>query len=1505
MNGVKEYKIVINGIEESIKAVDSLNSQLDALAKKIKDLQGSKVNVATGGGSSSKSSADDKLYDKIEQTQERITQANSEDYQILLQKKAELKEIEKTQKAIFAGIQAEGKEYANTLNGQRQRLADMKAALGNIELGSPEFDKQVQEIDKLNNKIKEIEQSYGQYGRNVGNYANSVADGLQKVVIKVGEGERTFNSARDALRSLGNELKSMAVNGEQGTKAYSDLNTAFKQLQSTMKDVSASSQAMDNLLDAAQGLTAIGSIGQGFSTLFGFDDSEIQKNIQNLVALQNALKGIETIRKQMDTNEGIGRIINKMSDAADMAAVSISKNFTDVKIAEEGIVASSERATKAVKGLATAFKAIGVGVLMYAISKAADQFKSLLDRFGDAWHRTFGELATAEEQVEIQMQSLNAEYEKRNNLIEKALSSGQISKEEAISKQFQNQNKYLEKQIDLLGQRNKITFGDIANVVKSGLKGDGAFAVGDIIEKFTDYKVHAASAKKTTEELAESIKSIGDEVKTANVVVQSDAAEFVSRWIAEVAKFSDGTEESNKKLKEFKKELDDKNSVINSVIMNIHKYFPNSEWAKAIDNAIGKVYEFENAMNGVNVDFLSKIHSAMDKDYQKMVDIEEAQKELVRLRNAALPDATKEANVRVVENYIQWLQDGTKEAQKEIKGGGKTTAATVKNVEIDIANARVQAMRDGFVKTMAQLQLERNKRIEEARKSGKMVEEQIALINKEYENKILDAREQYYKERLSQAESFAEEMKNLEKETTEIIYRINDLSRDIQKGHIESNALEVVAGYSSTYDAVARLIYNSERGMEAVKNLGDEVLAEWERLDAQVTLTSNILLRFEEDNGGKNQIINGMNYDQALVEWDNAIKAYEKFVNEYTELQSHTITELESKDELGFSWRYEAREKFYNSILNLEKEQNKNELAVTRKRIEEETKLLTEEEKKRHEAVYGRLTPDNMGAGGLDSSSEEEISAWLDSLEAAYKNGEILFEDYVKTTGATAIQGYAEARQELRNYLLMTEDERAKSQVSEKELQDNLQHQYEEYIKNIEKEATLHQGRLRAIQREGELKQQKATQDTNEKTRQITANYYGNIEKEFENTLSSISRKISNIPQKNALGFINYGATKKELKELEKSVDNTLADIKRKREELIEDRTAKRISFEDFDVAMANLDALESQATETGKEIGDKLSSLVTEQIKAINDILQAVGQSFGQIFQSFSEMQQNQYEAMIDEQEKYIDEYEKLLDKQRDITQDYADKVNDIEDELSTARGDRRQQLIDHLNAEMAAQRASMAQEKKLEKEKEKAEKKRKKLEYEAAVARKKADLVQAAINAAMAVSMAAVNKWPIPAIPMMALAAAVGAAQIAAVKSQRIPQYATGGVLVGKSHREGGIKVLGGAAEVEGGEYITNKKSTAANVDLLTFINSKKRKVNLDELIEFYGNNKQIVKNNLKTKFEDGGVIPMIDSTINDGDRLLSAFEAYSNRPVYVSVVDINDKQADVRNVQVLAGL
>ena len=71
------------------------------------------------------------------------------------------------------------------------------------------------------------------------------------------------------------------------------------------------------------------------------------------------------------------------------------------------------------------------------------------------------------------------------------------------------------------------------------------------------------------------------------------------------------------------------------------------------------------------------------------------------------------------------------------------------------------------------------------------------------------------------------------------------------------------------------------------------------------------------------------------------------------------------------------------------------------------------------------------------------------------------------------------------------------------------------------------------------------------------------------------------------------------------------------------------------------------------------------------------------------------------------------------------------------------------------------------------------------------------------------------------MALAATAGAAQIAVIANQK---YATGGMVYGNSHAQGGEKfaVGGRVVELEGGEAVINKRSTAMYKPLLSSINT-----------------------------------------------------------------------------------
>lgn len=569
----------------------------------------------------------------------------------------------------------------------------------------------------------------------------------------------------------------------------------------------------------------------------------------------------------------------------------------------------------------------------------------------------------------------------------------------------------------------------------------------------------------------------------------------------------------------------------------------------------------------------------------------------------------------------------------------------------------------------------------------------------------------------------------------------------------------------------------------------------------------------------------------------------------------------------------ERRRKYYEEILKIDLEASKKQEKIRQENLDKQYDYDKKEEEERHNQVANAKTI---------ALVMEEMAKVPDATDKDYAEIEAKLKDQLYKMRGDLVDAYNEGKLDFKTF-----------------------------VEYIEKEQNAHNANMNSLEKQYNVESKANTNQGLEDKKQLYNTYYTEVLATIRTKQDEVAREIQKTPiMDNDWGVVQISKTKRNYRKALEDYKSIGNDIKTQKAQLQKDLALGNITAEDFFMKNSELDAMQKSIEEAIKGVKEKQKMLFADFMQSISTYIQAVGQAANQILSSLSEIASNQYEAQIEEQEKYIEKYEELLDKQKEATQKYADEVNSIEDELKTARGDRRQQLIDNLNAQMAAERASLAQEKKIEKEKEKAEEKKKKLEHDQAVAKKKMDLAQAYINAAMAVSMAAVNKWPVPAIPMMALAAAAGAAQIAAVASQNIPSYGDGGVIQGKSHAQGGVKVLGGRAEVEGGEFITNKQTTLHNVELLDFINSKKKKVNLDDMIEFYTGKSSNVKKIIasaspRQKFADGGQIPMLRNDIELNDRLVNVMEDYANRNVVVSVVDINDRQAAVREVEVLSGL
>lgn len=1570
----KIYSIQINGIDQSIKQVDALSDALQFLDKKIKELESRSVSITSsnnggGGNRTAELNTEDKLLKQIQSTEQQIRDARREDYQSLLAQKDLLKDITDEAKQRAAAERLLVGNYGNTMNGLKQELSDIKTVMQATDLGSDKFDELNKRASELTNKIKELDQSYSQFGRNAGNN-KSAFDGIDKISVNIGGVVKEFDNLKQAAKAIRDAMGALEYNGNNDTEMYKQLEVELNKvtkaqlrLNSAMNDAKSSSKAMDDLMDTLQSFGAMGQVTQGFSALFGIDNDEIERSIQKLVALQNVMQGIEKIRQQMNTQEGIGKMFAKGFDQIDAMNFKLKRAIVSIN----GTGTAAKAAAIGVNVLTTAAKALASIGIVAVISAAAYAIEKLVSWMND-WAKGNAELVSSEKMLKVAIDDVNSSLDKNIKLAQAKYNAGRITyqeklieEEKAYADALKASNAELKKRIEL-DSKNPDTKNNTFTQYASGKKNNADIYNDKGVTTFGGF----TEAIKTDDELIRRYEALNEAVNKNTGLVYKNAKGYEiahlsledckdelnhldqmlsGRMVNAMQKFDLSTKEGREGLKNFALQiLNSDNKIYKSLFLRLPEIVQeNSSGLKAgLSNWLTIIQQFvQNAdieMKKLDAEkWANSIIESADKTGKKMFQRQREQADAM-LKNGLL---SKETHDKV----IAAINKNEKDKMKAFLDGEKRTAderrKKIEDAEYDLAKARVDAMKEGLTKTIAQLELERNKRIAEAKKSGKFVNEQIEQINKTYEDKIFDARVEYHNNLINEEKKYAEKVKNLNDEMYQKEVEISRKRNELRLENNIDNIAKLPKGISrndrlySMYRKKLRKLtydYNFElppKILKQYKNLADKLDIINSEMDALDTTTEEGAREFEEYSKKISDLTNKLK--ELGEKYPDIDKASEKIVSTTF---FGTIVE-----------RTNAIQAYYKSVSAYTKDAADKELRIEKDKLDTEYELLKENEDKRHELMISRyyddkgLSQDDKNNYKTPRTAEKKyledydklitmnidqkgtyfseyrilMDKWIDNIKKGVQEGKYTWEGYNEFMNQEAIKGYLQAKTEYDNFLIvynkMSAKDKAKKEGDLKKLTTNLNNAYVDYLDKVREEQDNHNNQMKVMENKYNLDVEQAEKNHQDKTRQATVDFHSQMISEYERAMSSISNKVDKAETRNAFGIINYKATKNALNELQDSIELTLHRISIEKETLVQKLSEGKISFGDFSALMDQLNTLEVQTQDTAKNVSTKLKDLTGEWWGSIDQWIQQVGQTMNTILSSLSEIQSNKYDKMIDQQEKYIEEYQKMLDKQKEITQEHASAVDSIEDELSTARGDRRQHLIDQLNAEMAAQRASLAQQKKIEKEKEKAEHKKADLEYAQAVARKRMQESQALINAAMAVSMAAVNHWPIPAIPMMSLAAAAGAAQYAAVKSQYIPKpsYGSGGVIQGKSHKEGGVPVLGGRAEVEGGEYITNKVTTAKNVDLLEYINSKKKRINLDDLIEFYGVSSPVKKNiqTVRTKFADGGIIPTLRNDINLSDRLLTAFEDYSNRPTVVSVVDIIDRTQQVNDVRVMAGL
>lgn len=346
-------------------------------------------------------------------------------------------------------------------------------------------------------------------------------------------------------------------------------------------------------------------------------------------------------------------------------------------------------------------------------------------------------------------------------------------------------------------------------------------------------------------------------------------------------------------------------------------------------------------------------------------------------------------------------------------------------------------------------------------------------------------------------------------------------------------------------------------------------------------------------------------------------------------------------------------------------------------------------------------------------------------------------------------------------------------------------------------------------------------------------------------------------------------------KEWLKERDKMIADHEKSNKELydglsdMQDRQAKQREkeFESFNKDLEKRVQAQIAWNKKQDELEKEREAKKKEQQQAtINkgiELQQEVMQGISDVFQ-----------AQADAISRNIEQIDKEIDRSERQIQRHQNNITNYMQLAEMERGAERDALIQAAKDEQEVMKQKEIAEDEARKKKEKLEKEQKVAEFKAKKTNLANQLLQGLANTALGVTQALAQTPPASYV-MAALTGAMGAIQTGIISAQMGKlKMANGGLLDGPLHSQGGIPVGNTGVEVEGGEYVVNRRSTAEYLPLLEAINERGRR-----------------------RYADGGQLEL--PSMNTTNELL----ARMNISPVVSVVDITRASNRLSSVQVLS--
>ena len=1514
VDGVKEYANTLNGMSAELKDIKKELRNTDMDTEAFKEL------TERAGELNEKLKKAEAAYGQLGRNVGNYTQSFLE----------ALRQWDE-EKDFNVDLNTSGAE--KSLNDLKAQLIEAKRYWANLSPDNADFDKTAKAIKSLNQQIDDMESNL----KDVGAEANSAFTG--RFTTTIGGVEASFSNASEACEALRKKLVAMRVAGEENTPMYQEIIQLVRRLSKEVmianKQVEGMTKMSSNLnkvVGVMKGFSSIAALGQGIAGLFGEGSEQIEKFVQKFASISLVLSGLSSLEEELNKGtsafarftNSTNEIINKLPLIKQVGnALNGIIAVRDMQSAEKTLDGVNDSVNRLIPNMQQIYDDV------YNVIQANSELNNSFNKLSKHDNIKFFNADSIDE-----LRGISSEMDDFVDKLQDAMNADESFKNK-VEELFKSQKKAGE----ILNQQRKATMqlGEAQNAVAS-ITGKFANALTSLAQK-------SALASKALYGLATAIKFV---MKTTVVLALIQAL----MWAVE--KLTDGLktlwsyakmpfeiltfQQSEKDAKKLVSQVDSLNKKLNGL-----------KQEREIQIKLGNVGEVEAQIKDLQDQFDMLKNQKITFDTNR--EFGEWQKQLV--------EAFK--NIDKADSDWQKLTQSEKEAAEALEAIAKIDPEFFKQLEGLGPEKQLEKINEELKKiglnsiNMSSLESMDTKALEELleKLSGIDVDLNDVKVNSveafaEFGKAIMKARQ----DTANAAARMKKDLASLTQREYQLKLSLNDddITTRLKIIGLEMEALAKQYGFTM-----------GKKGNKSVVVKKGGKFTKDERAIAQRILAINNLEidAAKKANKDAQDRKNKETADQQKQAVDNAkklsraetaarLEAMEDGMDkEIALLEQKRKEEIEDAKETGknivdINTIYdrqilEVKKKYAKYIEDVEREHTKRLEDIARDFLTSWSQIQREIEDTRADTSMGNVENKNI-------TVKQNIS--YDTNTQGSKEGIAAQKKYYEQLKQSEIQ-YLNEKEQIekeaaqRNYQRQLEDEDARfkaskeaqkkeleelerslkekvdaHQITEEEANKVLQGTRDEYLKGEEKDLQIHNEKMQSITENGKAvlmnielqyneERKAATASALEEQRQVTQDFYNDIDTIMQRTQK---RKT------NDFGFINYGAYRKSLQDALNATKEVANQIESEKEALQNALDNNEISFDDFQKAKKELDDFAEEVKDKTDDLKDGLSNSFNTWMSGVMESINSYSSVLSGMFDTISEMYTRQLDAeqaKLDKQQELLDAelemIEENLQKQEEVTQEHNDKVNSIEDELKSARGDRRQALIDQLAAERKAQEQSIEKEKQLTEEKKKQAQKQEQLKKQQDALEKKrrqqekrASIVQATINTFAAVSNAlAVQPWFVG-LALSGVALGLGMANVAQIASQ---QYADGGLLNGKRHSQGGMKIQGTNMEVEGGEYVTNRTSTSANLPLLEYINSNRRTLTKDDLIKFYDNGKtSLINRPMQTKFEEGGQLPQLSVDVKS--LMNNAQAQQDDRPLVVSVVDIVNQTENLRQVRVLAG-